>query len=94
VEITKFILLLQMVVFVFLLHLHLLINNVDYLVVAGGGGGGFQEEQEAGGAGGFRESYNPCTSGCYTASPLASPTGLPVSVHILSNYSRSRWSRS
>ena len=50
--------------------------NVDYFVVAGGGGtagGG------GGGAGGFRESYNPTTSGPYTASPLASPTSLPVS---------------
>ena len=50
--------------------------NVDYLIVAGGGGtyvGG------GGGAGGFRESYNPSTSGPYTASPLASPTSLPVS---------------
>ena len=51
--------------------------NVDYLIVAGGGGtfaGG------GGGAGGFRESYNPTTSGPYTASPLATPTSLPVSV--------------
>jgi hypothetical protein len=23
---------------------------------------------------------NPCTSGCYSASPLATPTSLPVSV--------------
>jgi hypothetical protein len=54
-------------------------NNVDYLVVAGGGGGG-SSRSGAGGAGGFRESYNPATSGTYTASPLATPTSLPVSV--------------
>jgi hypothetical protein len=54
-------------------------NNVDYLVVAGGGSGGLLRGGGAG-AGGFRESYNPCTSGCYSASPLATPTSLPVSV--------------
>jgi hypothetical protein len=54
-------------------------NNVDYLVVAGGGGGG-KSRAAAGGAGGYRESYNPCTSGTYTASPLATPTSLPVSI--------------
>jgi hypothetical protein len=31
-----------------------------------------------GGAGGYRESYCSTTSGCYTASPLASSTSLPV----------------
>jgi hypothetical protein len=51
-------------------------NNVDYLVVAGGGGSG----NGGGGAGGYRESYCATTSGCYTASPLASATSLPVSV--------------
>jgi hypothetical protein len=54
-------------------------NNVDYLVVAGGGAGGLLRGGGAG-AGGFRESYNPCTSGCYSASPLSTPTSLPVSV--------------
>ena len=52
-------------------------SSVDYLVVAGGGsagGGG------AGGAGGFRESHSTPVSGCYTASPLATPTGLTMSV--------------
>jgi hypothetical protein len=33
-----------------------------------------------GGAGGFRESHCATISGCYTASPLATPTSLPVSV--------------
>jgi hypothetical protein len=51
-------------------------NYVDYLVVAGGGGSG----NGGGGAGGYRESYCATTSGCYTASPLASATSLPVSV--------------
>jgi hypothetical protein len=54
-------------------------NNVDYVVVAGGGASG-QDQAGAGGAGGYRESYNPCTSGTYSASPLATPTSLPVSV--------------
>jgi hypothetical protein len=54
-------------------------TNVDYLVVAGGGAGG-SNIGGGGGAGGFRESYNPCTSGSYSASPLANPTSLPVSV--------------
>jgi len=49
---------------------------VDYLVVAGGGGAG---GAAAGGAGGFRESHSTCVSGPYTASPLATPTGLTVS---------------
>jgi hypothetical protein len=51
-------------------------TTVDYLVVAGGGGSG----GGGGGAGGYRESYCATTSGCYTASPLASATSLPVSV--------------
>ena len=54
-------------------------NNVDYVVVAGGGASG-QDQAGGGGAGGYRESYNPCTSGTYSASPLATPTSLPVSV--------------
>jgi hypothetical protein len=55
---------------------------VDYLVVAGGGGGGSGNGSANGGAGagGYRESYCSTTSGCYTASPLASATSLPVSV--------------
>jgi hypothetical protein len=57
-------------------------NNVDYLVIAGGAGGGFAGARGAGGggAGGFRESYSVPVSGCYTASPLATPTSLPVSI--------------
>jgi hypothetical protein len=51
-------------------------NNVDYLIVAGGGGTGLG----GGGAGGYRESKCATTSGCWTASPLASATSLPVSV--------------
>jgi hypothetical protein len=54
-------------------------NNVDYVVVAGGGGAAGWDSGGSG-AGGYRESYNPCTSGTYTASPLATPTSLPVSV--------------
>jgi hypothetical protein len=54
-------------------------NNVDYLIVAGGGGGG-SNHGGGGGAGGYRESHCATTSGCYTASPLASATSLPVSV--------------
>ena len=53
-------------------------TNVDYLVVAGGAGGG-TNQGGGGGAGGFRESHLIATSGCYTASPLATPTSLPVS---------------
>ena len=53
-------------------------SNVDYLVVAGGGGGGYQRGG-GGGAGGFRESHSTPVSGCYTASPLATPTGITVS---------------
>ena len=51
---------------------------VDYLVVAGGGGGGGAASGGAG-AGGFRESHSTPVSGCYTASPLATPTGITVS---------------
>ena len=47
-------------------------TTVDYLVVAGGGGGG----EGGGGAGGYRESSG--NSGPYTASPLATPTGISV----------------
>jgi hypothetical protein len=52
---------------------------VDYLVIAGGGSGG-ADLSAGGGAGGYRESHCATTSGCYTASPLASATSLPVSV--------------
>jgi len=51
---------------------------VDYLVVAGGGGGGSGWRSGGGGAGGYREAKTGC-AGCYTASPLATPTGITVS---------------
>jgi hypothetical protein len=60
---------------------------VDYLVVAGGGSASRISSpvnsifnNGGGGAGGYRESYCATTSGCYTASPLASATSLPVSI--------------
>jgi len=59
-------------------------NTVDYLVVAGGGGGGAGNTTGScvagggGGAGGFRMS-NSLSLPAPTTSPLASPTGLPVS---------------
>ena len=49
-------------------------NTVDYLVVAGGGG----TQSGGGGGGGFRLSNSTCMSAPLT-SPLANPTGLPVS---------------
>ena len=49
---------------------------VDYLVVAGGGGSSLG----GGGAGGFRESHTDAVSGPYTASPLATPTGITLTV--------------
>ena len=49
----------------------------DYLVVAGGGGGGSGYGAAGGGAGGFRESKSP-VAGTYTASPLASTTGITI----------------
>jgi hypothetical protein len=52
-------------------------DTVDYLVVAGAGGGG-ADMGGGGGAGGFRESHSVPVSGCYTASPLATPTGLQL----------------
>jgi hypothetical protein len=55
--------------------------SVDYLVVAGGAGAGSTSGANSpagGGAGGFRESHTVPISGCYTASPLASCTSLPV----------------
>jgi len=55
-------------------------NKVDYVVVAGGSGGGNYAYGAGGGAGGgFRESYTAAVGGPYTASPLATPTSLPVS---------------
>jgi len=53
--------------------------TVDYLVVAGGAGGG-GDMGGGGGAGGYRESHCATYSGCYTASPLATPTGLQLTV--------------
>jgi len=50
-------------------------DTVDYLVVAGGGGGGF-DGGGGGGAGGFR--YSNSVGGVSCTSPLANPTGLPV----------------
>ena len=49
---------------------------VDYVVVAGGGGGG-AAGSGGGGAGGFREAKS-CAAGSYTASPLASSTGITL----------------
>ena len=57
-------------------------NTVDYLVVAGGGTGGSSGGPGAGaggGAGGFRLSNSVGCIPAPTMSPLASPTGLPVS---------------
>jgi len=52
-------------------------DTVDYLVVAGGGAGG-NNGGGGGGGGGFRMS-NSTSMPAPTTSPLASPTGLPVS---------------
>jgi len=56
---------------------------VNYVVVAGGAGGAGNRDGNGGGggggAGGFRESYSAPVSGPYTASPLATPTGITVS---------------
>ena len=51
-------------------------NSVDYLVVAGGGGGR-RDRGGGGGAGGFRYSDSTFCSPS-PASPLANPTGIPV----------------
>jgi hypothetical protein len=58
-------------------------SAVDYVVVGGGaaGGAGFNNSGNAGGgggAGGYRESHSTPVSGSYTASPLATPTGITV----------------
>jgi len=52
-------------------------NNVSYLVVAGGGSGG-TVRGGGGGAGGYREGK--VSTDPYTASPLDSTAGLPVSI--------------
>jgi hypothetical protein len=55
-------------------------DTVDYFVVAGGGGGGGPDNYSGGGgAGGFRIS-NSYLIPAPTTSPLANPTGLPVSI--------------
>jgi hypothetical protein len=53
-------------------------NTVDYLTVAGGGGGNSTCGAGGGGAGGYRESHCSANSGCYSASPIATPTGITV----------------
>ena len=59
------------------------VAKLDYVVVAGGGGAGGSTNPGGGGggggAGGYRESHCATTSGPYTASPLATPSSLPVS---------------
>jgi len=54
-------------------------TQVDYLVVAGGGGGSAGPSGGGAGGGGFRESHSVPVSGCYSASPLATPTGITLS---------------
>ena len=54
-------------------------STVDYIVVAGGGAGGF-DGGGGGGAGGFRLSNSVGCIPAPSTSPLANPTGLPVSV--------------
>ncbi|QGZ17689.1 hypothetical protein HTVC023P_gp60 [Pelagibacter phage HTVC023P] len=56
-------------------------NTVDYFVVAGGGGGG-AGCGGGGGAGGFRVSNSVGCIPAPTMSPLANPTGLPVSAQV------------
>ena len=51
-------------------------EGVGYLIVGGAGAGGSGSQGGGGGAGGYREA----TTGGYTASPLATPTLVPVSV--------------
>ena len=53
-------------------------NTVDYFVVAGGGGAAGGSQQAGAGAGGFRASNDLCVP-APTMSPLANPSGLPVS---------------
>ena len=59
-------------------HQHQETTTVDYFVVAGGGGGAGDSQSAGAGAGGFRVSNDLCVS-APTMSPLANPTGLPVS---------------
>jgi len=54
-------------------------DTVSYLVIAGGGEGGSSVPSNGaggGGAGGYREGK--ASSDCYTASPIAATSGLPV----------------
>jgi len=51
--------------------------KVDYMVIGGGGGAGYHYGG-GGGGGGFRESKCATVSGCWTASPLATPTSITV----------------
>ena len=54
-------------------------SSVDYFVVAGGASGGVGCASGGGGAGGFRLSNSPLNAICSSSmSPLANPTGLPV----------------
>jgi len=53
------------------------LGTVDYVVVAGGGGSVY-DRGGGGGAGGYREAKTG-SNGTYTASPLANPTGVPLS---------------
>jgi hypothetical protein len=56
-------------------------DTVDYLIIAGGGGSTPSTAGPASGGaggGGYRESKSGL-SGCWTASPLATPTGITVS---------------
>lgn len=55
-------------------------NRVDYMVVAGGGGSGSKLRSGGGGGGGYRESKCSGTSGCWTASPRATPGSLFLTV--------------
>ena len=55
-------------------------GKVDYMVIGGGGGGGVGNGGGGGGgAGGYRESKSSAVSGCWTASPLVTPSTLTVS---------------
>jgi hypothetical protein len=67
-----------MVVFQFLLQV-LLQDQYSRLFSSAGGGGGGGESGGAGGAGGFRESSIQLATVILQV-PLASPSGLPVSV--------------
>jgi hypothetical protein len=65
-------------------------NNVSYLVVAGGASGATGcVSGGGGGAGGYREGK--VSTDPYTASPLDSTAGLPVSVQSISYNCRWWW---